>query len=609
MDTQQSGYHGVMLEVDLTTGNVQTIPTPAQDVDAFLGGRGLGIKMLWDRIPYPGLDPLSPDNPLIFLAGPFSGLPIASASRTCVMTKSPCTSAESSPYPHASTVSYSNFGGFFGPEIRFAGYDGIVITGKAPSPVYLHIDNSSVAVKSAESYWGMGTDDFDKKFSQDLGQGRFQTAYIGPAGENLVSFASIIHTASRAAGRGVGCVMGSKNLKAIAVRGDTIPSVAKDKQLAKEMESSRSFFSGLSTGTVLSYKFGDGTAFLLQDKSNAGVMTVKNFREGTFPDIGRINADAAREKLWERSIACYCCPLACKKSGLVKEGSYKGLIVHDGPEYETGVMFGANLMASDLGAIMKAIYDGDDLGMDIIAAGNVIGFLMEAYEKGHIDQAYLDGIDLAWGDMDAVTALLGKISRREGVGDLASKGVRALCQDIGEETKTYAMHAKGMEMAAHNVHANPGMGVCYATCTRGACHQFGESAFDQDLKAVIDSLGICRFATLPPLGLSLIELASLLSAITGTPWSASRLLRVGERIINLEKMFNVREGFGRQDDVLPERFFTEALTWGDEKGAVLDRDQFQGMMADYYTERGWDPETTRPSDDKLRELGLDGIVG
>lgn len=607
MSTRISGYHKVLLDIDLTSGKIKKTSIPVEDIEKYIGGRGLGMKILWDRLQKPGINAFSKKNPLIFMPGPFSGFPIPSASRVVVVTKSPCTSPLSSPYKHASTISYSNMGGFLGPEIRFAGYDGIVVTGKAKHPSYVVIEDGRVEIRDARAFWGMKTDEFDKTLVKELGKERFQTCYIGPAGEKQVSYACIIHTAARAAGRGVGAVMGSKNLKAIAVKGTGMPNVADHKKFGKALKKARATSTGLVDGIKTGLFRSWGTAAGLQMLSDDGLMAVKNYREGTFAEIEKINAKTAREKAWVRDFACYCCPLACKKSGAVRKGPYK-TIVHDGPEYETGTMFGANLLISDFDGMMKAIYDGDDLGMDIISAGNVIGFLMEAYEKGLVTKSDLDGLDLTWGNVDAVIRLIGKIARRDGIGDLAARGVKAVSQKVGQGSEAFAVHVKGLELAAHNIHANPPRGLCYATANRGACHLSGDKIDKQNAMAAVDSLGFCTFASdfnmmiMPGVGKSLM--ADLLTAITGLDWDTDRFTEVGERIFNLEKMFNYREGFRREDDSLPDRFFTESYTTGDEKGAKLDRKKFTELLDKYYADRRWDTATTRPSDKKLSELGL-----
>ena len=600
MNKQISGYHGVLLEVDLSSGKIGHVPLSPEDASNFVGGRGLGIKILWDRLKKPGLNALSPENPLMFLPGPFSGFPIPSASRTCVVTKSTRTSPLKSKYPDASTLSYSNIGGFIGPEIRFAGYDGIIITGKADSPVYLYINDDKVEIRDARKFRGMKTYEFEKVFSEELGDRKFETCFIGPAGENLVSYAAILHTIGRAAGRGgVGCVMGSKNLKAIAVKGTGMPEVTGYKNFIEVLEETRKMFRHLS-GVEEWIRY--GTAAFLMHSSDMSRQSVKNFREGTFLEVDKIAGIASEQKTWIRDMACYCCPIGCKKIGVSRDGQY-GKFFAEGPEYETGTMVGANLLISDLEGMMKEIADIDEYGLDQISTGNVIGFLMECYEKGYIDKKFLDGIDLKWGDVGAALALIKKITYREGIGDLASMGVKKLADEIGQDSHKIAIHCKGHELAAHNVHANPPMALSYATSTRGACHLAGNNAEDQNFFAATDSTGQCFFSYWA--GFSQEGSVNLLSAVTGKPWSSETYLRAGERIFNLEKCFNYREGFKRTDDSVPDRFFEEPFTYGPEKGAVLDRNEFEKMMDNYYLKRGWDPETTRPSKEKLISLGLE----
>jgi len=607
------GNCGVILEIDLSSRTVKKTPLKDDDIISFIGGRGLGMKLLWDRIKTPGLNPLSPENPLIFAPGLFSGFPIPSSSRTCIVTKSPVTSPVRSSYRYSSTVTFTNIGGFFGPEIKFAGYDAIVITGKASFPVYIVIDNGRVEIRDASKFKGMGTDEFDRAFTEELGDRNYKTCYIGPAGENLVKHACILHTSARAAGRGgAGCVMGSKSLKAIAVKGSNMPLVSDPVEFMEEINDARGYFNGLSMGRFLKRIFRKkGTAFLIEKNNDKGKLVAKNYREGFFEHADKIGYKASEETVWLRSSACYCCPLSCKKNGTVKKGRFKG-IVHDGPEYETGTMFGSNLLVSDLKGLLKAIFDTDDLGMDIITTGNIIGFLMEAYEKKLIDIDFLDGIDLKWGDIDAVRKMIKKISDKEGVGETASGGVKYLSELIGKESEKFAIHSKGMELAAWNVHADSPKTICYATSNRGACHQNGGNVKEQNFRALIDSLCICRFATdvgktFRP-GLGVETFSDLLRTITGKEWSQENLLKAGERIYNLEKLFNVREGFRRIDDSLPDRFFEEPLTKGPEKGAVIKRNEFEKELDRFYMERGWDPATSNPGPEKIQSLGLGGYV-
>lgn len=601
---KNNGYYGVLLDVNLTTRGISRFRVPEDDLVKFIGGRGLGMKILWDRLKSPGVDPLSPENILMIMPGPFSGLPIPSSSRTTVVTKSPRTSAMDSPYPNASTISYSSMGGFIGPEIRFAGYDGIIISGKSETPVYLHIDNDQVSIRDATQFWGMGTDEFDVKFIEHLGDHRFRTCYIGPSGELMNPMACIINTAARAAGRGgTGCVMGSKNLKAIAVRGTGMPNVARHKQFLELLELSRQAFAE-DTPQRRSWREG-GTTNALESSSNRGTQAVKNFQEGTFEDIHKIGTRAAREQIWKRDFSCYVCKLSCKKSGNAK-GAYGGLI-HDGPEYETGTMLGANLLISDLAGLNRCIYVADDYGMDIISLGNAIGFLMEAYERKYIDRDFLDGIDLTWGSVDATLEMIHLMGQMKGIGKIASRGVKYLSEVIGKDSAKFAIHVKGHELAAWNVHAAPNRyGISYATCNRGACHMHGGTTAAQNNLALRDSIGACNFAS----GWFTGELAfhNFMSAITGMDWSPEEFMKAGERIINLERIFNMREGFTRADDWIPDRFFEDAYTIGPAEGKLVKRDEFAGMLDEYYDAREWNRKTGRPETSKLMELGLDFTI-
>lgn len=598
-----NGYYGRMLEVDLSSMTSRVTQIPDSDIKNFIGGRGLGTKLLWDRLK-PGTDPLSADNILMFMPGPFSGLPIPSSSRTCVVTKSPRTSPINPIYDHGSTVSYSNIGGFFGPELRFAGYDALLITGKADSPVYIKIENDNVSIEDATRYWGMGTDRFDKLFHKEVGEGRWESCYIGPAGENLVPMACIINTAARAAGRGgTGCVMGSKNLKAVVVKGKSMPNIADLEKYNELLEKVRQAFMKKDEG-VVSWRYG-GTASALESSSRGGTQAVKNYSEGTFSEIEKIGTEVNRQKIWKRDFACYACQLACKKSGYAK-GAYN-VQVHDGPEYETGTMLGANLLISDINGLHKLILLADDYAVDIISIGNTIGFMMEAYERGDIDRDSLDGIDLVWGNVEASIEMMHRICRREGIGDIAANGVKALSAYIGKESERYAIHVKGHELAAWNVPVNSdSWAVCYATANRGACHMNGGNARRQDSACLRDSLGACNFASSWYRGE--LQYQNFLSAITGLEWSDEQFNKAGERIFTLEKMFNYRDGFRREDDTIPEKFFINKFTYGEHAGAIVDRETFTSNMDKYYTGRGWDPVTSRPLDDKLRSLGLEFTI-
>lgn len=599
------GYYGKLLDINLTTREINKIRIPDEDIKRFIGGRGLGTKILWDKLRGPGVDPLSPHNVLLFMPGPFSGLPIPSSSRTCVVTKSPRTSAINSKYEYGSTVSYSNMGGFFGPEIKFAGYDGICVTGKADHPVYIKIVDDDVQILDASKFWGMGTDEFDKAIIDEIGDRKFESCYIGPAGENLVPMASILNTAARAAGRGgTGCVMGSKNLKAIAIKGTKSREVSDHKKYLELLKKVRKSFKEQNSGELEWWRYG-GTANALTSSSQNGTQAVKNYGEGTYGEIAKIGAKENREKVWKRDFACFSCALACKKSGIAK-GSYS-VMVHDGPEYETGTMLGANLLISDLTGLQKLIAVADDYGVDIISIGNTIGFLMEAYEKGIIDSKYLDGIDLTWGNVSASLEMIHKICKREGIGNLACNGVKYLSKELGHETNKFAIHVKGHELAAWNVPVHSEYwSICYATSNRGACHMNGGSAHSQNAAALRDSLAACSFAT--SWYHDELSYAKFLSAITGMNWTDEEVDKAGARIFTLEKMFNYREGFVREDDSIPPKFFEHKFTFGEHKGAIVDKDIFEKNLTNYYKGRGWDIKTSKPKDETLNELDLEFTI-
>jgi aldehyde:ferredoxin oxidoreductase len=604
-----AGYYGVLLVVDLTSGSIDRLSIPAEDMEKFIGGRGLGMKVLWDLLESPGTDPDSEENPLIFMTSPLSGFPVPAASLCCVVTKSPHTAPVQSDHVHASTITYSLVGGFLGPEIRFAGYDGLVITGKSQTPVYIVIDDDRVEIRDGTKFWGMNTDAFDREFIRELGDRRFRTCYIGPAGENLVEYACIISTAARASGRGgSGYVMGSKKLKAIAVRGSRMPEPSDVKSFSVLLESLRMAFlqPSLANGIAQEYFQAFGSSASLTAASLSCLQTVKNFREGTFPGIAGISEFSAKKTVWIKDFSCYCCPLPCKKSGRVTRGKYAGFI-HDGPEYETGTMLGANLWVSSITGLVRSIAMGDDYGLDLISTGNVIGFLMEAYSKRIINKSFLDGIELTWGNVDAVHAMIRKIATREGAGDLCAGGVKKLSELLGNGSDTFAFHVKGQEIAGWNPQSDPAMALSYVTSNRGACHHNGGSASSQNEKALLDSLCICSFAHSYAAADGLYR--DMLSAITGVPRTEEDLMRAGERAFNLEKMFNYREGFRRIDDTLPDRFFTRPYTIGLLAGRVLNRKSFLSRLDSFYDERGWDRATTRPMDEKLNSLGLSFTIG
>lgn len=596
-----NGYMGKVLEIDLTSQKVWTSDLDMKVAEKFIGGRGLGAKYLWDRIKNPGLDPLSPENPLMFWTGPLTGTPIPGPSRVTVCTKSANTTPASSQYPNASTVAWSCMGGMLAPEIKFAGYDGIIITGKSDRPVYIVINDDKVEFKDASHLWGKMTNETDLLLRKELGP-LFRTAYIGPAGENLVKYAGILSESSRAAARsGVGCVMGSKKLKAIAVKGsNSVPLANQDEVLKVRTE----MFKALKSWNGYEQWRRWGTASMLMASSQAGTQATKNFHEGTYEQIDKIGAPIAEKEFWVKHRSCFQCPLHCMKIGQVAAGPYRGTIA-EGPEYETGTLHGSNCLVTDLSGMMKSIEVADDWGFDSISVSNVLAFVMELYEKGIVTRSDLDGIDAKWGNVEAMVALQQKIAKREGVGNILAEGVKKAAITFGKDADKYAMHVKGQELAAWNIPASHGFAIVYGTSNRGACHQVGPTVEEQQRRTMCDTVVICRFLYYG-IGTALFQKA--LNAITGWQFDDASFFRVADRIWNLEKVFNSREGFRRIDDYVPKRFTTDAFTVGPKKGAILPPEAQEKILDEYYTKRGWDTKTSLPGEAKLKELGLDDMV-
>lgn len=596
-----NGYMGKVLEIDLTNKKISTSNLDPKVAEQFIGGRGIGAKYLWDRVKNPGLDPLSPENPLMFWTGPLTGTAIPGPSRVTVCTKAANTSPAESKYPKASTVAWSCLGGMLAPEIKFAGYDGIIFSGQSDKPVYVVIDNDKVEIRDAAELWGKNTDDTDKMLRKILGH-TFRTAYIGPAGENLVKIAAIMSESSRAAARsGVGCVMGSKKLKAIAVRGTNIVPVANQEELLKVRAE---MYKALETWNAYDQWRRWGTGAMLLASSQAGSQSTKNFREGTDLNGEKIGAPVAEREFWVRHRSCFQCPLHCMKIGQISEGPHKGTIA-EGPEYETGTLHGGNCMVTDFNGMMKSIAIADDLGLDSVSVGTILGFVMDLYENGVITSADLDGIEAKWGNTEAMIALQQKIAKREGVGNILAEGVKVAAAKFGKDAHKYAMHVKGQELAAWNVPASHGFAIVYGTSNRGACHQVGPTVEEQQRRTMCDTTVICRFLYYG-IGNSLFIKA--LNAITGWKLDEAAFYRVADRIWNIEKVFNSREGFRRVDDYVPKRFTTDAFKVGPKAGAILPPEKQEQILDEYYTKRGWDVKTSLPTEAKLKELGLDDCI-
>lgn len=598
------GWAGTILRVNLSEGAIQKEALNRNDAKLYLGGRGLATKIMIDEVD-PQVDPLSPENKLIFMTGPLTGTMAASPGRYMVISKAPLTG----------TIGCANSGGHFGPELKFAGYDGIIFEGKAEKPVYLWINDDEVELRSAEHLWGKDvfetTDQVLEETAEDA-----RVACIGPAGEKGVLFATVMNDKNRAAGRtGMGAVMGSKNLKAIVVRGTKSVEVA-DPEKFKEVstDARRKLKEHPVTGEGLPTY---GTGVLVNILNEIGALPTRNWRDGgIFEKAEDISGEALTEKYLVRNKGCFGCSIGCGRLTKIPEGKFKSF--GEGPEYEAEWSYGAACGVGDLAAICKANFLCNELGLDPITMGATIACAMEMYEKGILTKEEV-GRELNFGDADAIVELTRMTGLREGFGDELALGSYRLAEKYGHPE--LSMSVKKQEMPAYDARGVQGMGLSYATSNRGGCHVRGymtsvevlgipekldplvtdEKAgwlkIFQDLTAVVDSTGICLFTTF---AIGLPEVANMLRAAVGWTTSDEEILQIGERIWNLERLFNLRAGFTKADDTLPPRLMEEPLPSGPAKGKV---NELEVMLKEYYQVRGWNEEGV-PTEEKMAELSL-----
>jgi len=604
------GYAGRILWVDLSNGEVKARDTPEDLAKEFIGGKGLGAALLY-RLLEPGVDPLSPDNVAIFMTGPVTATGAPAASRCVLVTKS----------PHTGTFLDTYAGGYWPSWLKLAGYDGIVITGRADRLTYLYIGDDGVELREAEHLRGKGVYETINTIVRDVGDKNVRVAAIGPAGENLVKYACVVCDYHHNFGRGGGgAVLGSKNLKAIAISTEN-----REVEVARPDEFSK-FVSEVSKALATSEEHEwartDGTPAVVDWSNEAGIMPTYNFRSGVFRFADRINAEAL-SKYRERKGACYKCPIACRNIVSVRRGKYKGVRL-EGPEYETIVMAGANCGIKRIDAIIKWNYIADDYGLDTISAGATIAMAMEAYRRGLLKKEDLEGLELDFGNEEAWIRILDYIAFRRGIGDVLAEGVRGLASHLGGDAWKFAMHIKGLELPAYDPRGSFAMALAYATSDRGACHlrawPVGYEAFgnldpftvegkaqlvvrDQNRNAAKWSMIFCDFYAV-----SAEAMAKFYTLATGRELKKADIYLIGERIWNLTRMFNVREGFDRKDDYPPYRVMRETLKAGPAKGKRLPKKDYEKMLMEYYRLRGWNARGI-PTKKKLRELGLTKIVG
>lgn len=609
------GWTGKLLRVNLSRGTHSVEPLNEQWCRDYIGGRGLGARYLYEEVD-PRVDPLSPDNKLIFACGPLTGTPVPCGARYMVVTKGYLTGA----------ITTSNSGGHWGPELRFAGYDLLIIEGKAPRPSYLFIYDDHVEIRDATSYWGRTVSETEDGLRRELGIPGLRVALIGPAGERLVRFACIVNDKHRAAGRsGVGAVMGSKNLKAIAVRGTGGIRIAQPEAFLRAVWAMRAAMQdhpGRRSFAEL------GTAATIDLTQAFGGLPTRNFQQGQFEHYANLNGNTIRDTRLVANKACFACTIACGRVTRLGDGSDKFLvnthprnwrIAGEGPEYEGAWAMGADTGVGDLDAVIKANWLCNDLGMDPISMGSTLAAAMELYERGVLTDDQVE-LPLRFGSAEALVRMVEATGYREGFGNELAEGAKRMGEKFGHPE--VFMGSKGQEFPAYDPRGFQGMGVAYATCNRGACHlrawtpaletsgqvdphtPYGKAAWvvnEQNRSTAHDATGICLFVGAA--GGPLETFVPCTAAATGVPYTVEDFVRIGERTWNLERLWNLKAGFTRADDSLPRRLLTEPHTSGPSKGVVVHLDV---MLDEYYRERGWTPDG-RPTPEKLAELGLANV--
>jgi aldehyde:ferredoxin oxidoreductase len=592
------GWTGKILDINLTHSSIETIPLDMEIAHLFLGGRGLGARLLWDLVG-PEVEPLSPENVLIFTTGPITATGSQTSNRFNVSSKSPLTG----------TVLHANSGGWWGMQFKRTGYDALIVRGAAETPVLIEITPDGVTLKDASHLWGKGV--FET--TEALGQNRNKrnVLCIGPAGENLVRIAAIMNDKERALARGgPGAVMGSKNLKAIVVEGDEKNKPADQDQFKFLLYETGKLLKASPLTSQALPEF--GTAVVMNVINEIGALPTRNFQQSQFESADKISGEAITEDILVKNQACWACPITCTR--LTKTNSSKE---GEGPEFESAWAFGAQCDVDDLDTITEANYLCNDMGLDTISMGNTIGCAMELVEKGLIEGEF------GFGQADKLLGLIRETAYRRGVGADMAEGSYRMAKKFG--APQLSMSVKKLELPAYDPRGMQGQGLVFATGNRGACHETGNMlgpevlalprlidrfatqgkagivSVHQDSAAVIDSLVYCKFTNL---AVAEEFFARTLSAVTGQHFTADDLMMVGERVWTLERLYNLREGFAKEDDTLPERLLNEPVSEGPSKGFTV---KLAPMLEEYYAFRGWDKNGV-PKPDKLKELSLEFVI-
>ncbi len=604
---------GTIARVDLTHGQVKYEPLDEEAARAFIGGAGYGTKIIYDEVP-GDTDPLSPQNKVVFITGPLTGTSFPTTTRYEVCTKSPLTNMWLA----------TSSAGWWARDFKLAGFDGLIVEGKAEKPVYLWMTDGKVEIRDASHLWGLDSDQTQEAIRNELGDKDIKVSCIGPAGEKQVRLASIMNDEQRAAGRGgAGAVMGSKNLKAVAVRGDRKVAVADEAGLR---EVARRVREAIKHHPVVSQFTPYGTASLLEHSWVSGDTPNMNWAKGEWREgCEKLNGRTMAETILVPHAGCHGCFIRCARWIKIDKGRFA--MEGPGPEYETLCAFGTMLMNDNLEAVCWANDLANRLGVDTISTGSAIAFAMECYQRGIITREEA-GCELTWGNVDAIIEMIDQIGNARGLGALLGQGVKRASAAIGKGSEDFAVHVKGMEVPYHDPRAYTSMVPVYATGTRGACHMHGAAfvmeqgaprpdtgqpvgeidrfsregkailaILAQDKASVVDSLTLCMICSD---GMIFADIAEALQAVTGEPWDAARVGKAGERITTLQRLYDLKCGVTAADDRFPRRLL-EAVPDGSHAGRVPD---FEYMIQDYYRERGWDTNGV-PKPEKLAELGLE----
>jgi aldehyde:ferredoxin oxidoreductase len=608
------GWHGRILRINLTTGALNEQTFTHEQAIQYFGGRGLAIKVLLEGMD-PTADPLSPDNLLVMATGPLTSTPAPTGNRYMVVTKSPLTGA----------LSNSNSGGIFPTMMKRSGYDLFVFEGAASKPVYLYVDERKAELRDATHLWGLDTHQTEDTIRHETAED-VRIACIGPAGENLALIAAIINDKHRAAARsGVGAVMGSKNLKAVAVRGTLKPALYDEKAMRGLVrEANRQVAADVRAGSSMRIY---GTAYVPDVTNEAGIFPTHNFQYGQFEGTPKINGITLKEHFLVRHSGCYACPLACARITEVKGEmwgeQYAGQ--GEGPEYETIGSLGSACGVDNMAAIAKGNYLCNELGLDTISTGLTIACAMEMYTKGILPEEQI-GWPLPFGDADGMLATIWAAARRQGFGDQVAQGSWRLASAYGHPEMSIT--AKKLEFPSYDARGLKGMGLLYATSNIGASHMAGDTAYTelfgvgekidglsyegkaeltkhfQDIFALIDAAGLCVFVAVrytldTANGYIPTRVSEMINHATGSNYTPESLLEAAERIYNLERLFLTKAGFTRADDTLAQRMF-EPMPAGPIQGETLDLDR---LLDDYYAARGWDANGI-PTQQRLEKLGI-----